>query len=217
VSLVLVTYALSAVATGLAWAVAWQRAEHRPIALLLTGGLAFDLARRALSLLALAPGHALVGAGPLHGWYRVAGHTHAAIFLAWPAALAGASLRVFLRRQAWPIAFVWGVTCVGMAASYPLTRGAVLARVYTAAELAAIMVGVGAVAMWVPRREAPEPAHIALALVFVAEIVALVAGPWRFNLFGAWPLAQLAYASIFSVLVVFQGGWLWFRTSSHAP
>jgi hypothetical protein len=184
---------------------------------LLAGGLAVDVVKPGLFVLALAPGHALAGAGPLQGWYRVAGHVHAALFLAWPAALAGTSLHVFLRRPAWPAAAVWAVVSAALAAAYPLTRGAVLARVYTAAELASVMVGVGAVATWAPRREAPTPAHVVVALVLVAEIVAIVAGPWRFNLFGAWPLAQLAYATIFGVLVVLQGGLLWIRSSSRAP
>jgi len=213
---VLLSYASSIAATGLAWAVAWRRPGHRPVALLLTAGLAFDVARRALYLHAVAPGHEAAGAGPLEGWYRVAGHVHAALFIAWPAALAGAALRIFTARPAWPAACAWGVVSTALAAAYPITRGAVLARVFLAAELSALLVAIGAIAAWMPRRRAPAPEHVALALVLVAEVAAIVVGPWKLNVFGTWPLAQVAYATIFGVLVVLQGGVLWARMSSSS-
>lgn len=48
-------YLLTAAMTILAWIVARRRPEHRPVALVLTLGLAFNLARAALLTWALPP------------------------------------------------------------------------------------------------------------------------------------------------------------------
>jgi hypothetical protein len=76
--LVLVAYVLTVVAGALAWWIARLRAEHLPVALLLTVGLACDLTRRSLHVLCLAPAHLRLGTGPLEGWSRAAGHVAAA-------------------------------------------------------------------------------------------------------------------------------------------
>jgi hypothetical protein len=206
VNLVLFTYASSVVATGLAWALAWRRAEHRPVALLLTLGLATDLLRRALYLHVLVPGYQAAGGAALTGWYRVAGNLDAATFLVWPAAIAGASVRVYLGRRPVMVVVAWAVVGAALAACYPVARGALLARVFLVAELAALLVATGSIVTWARRRRVPDVQHVSVALVVAAELCAVVAGPWKVDLFGAWPLAQLGYAALYVVLIVLQGG-----------
>lgn len=55
----------------------------------------------------------------------------------------------------------------------------VLARRYLAAELAALVVSVGAIATWIRARRASELQHVSVALVVAAELVIAFAGPWR--------------------------------------
>lgn len=215
-NLVLLTYALSAVATGLAWAVAWRRADHRPVALLLTLGLAADVLRRALYLYVLLPGYQAAGSGPLTGWYRVAGNLDAAAFLVWPAAIAGASVRVCLGRRPVLVVAAWAVASAALAACYPVARGASLARVFLVAELAALLVATEAIVTWVRRGHAPGVQHVSVALVVAAELCAVIAGPWKVDLFGAWSLAQLGYAALYVVLIVLQGGSGWFRSPTSS-
>jgi hypothetical protein len=214
-----VAYALAVVAVALAWALARRRAEHRPIAALLTVGLVADVCRRALAVLILDPTHARLGSAPFTGWPRVAGHAGEALFLAWPAAIAAAAIAVFhlgtpeaKRRGHLAIAAVYGAALLALVVTYPITRGDTLVRCYLAANLAAIVVGIGATGTWISARRLPEVQHFAIALVVVAELVSAVAGPWRLDLFGSWSLAQVSYALLLGVLIALQGGLLWIST-----
>src|SRR5258705_458631 len=99
--LVPLTYALSLCATALAWVVARRRAEHRPIALLMTAGLASDVARRLLYVHALVPGYARAAGGPLTGWARITAHVDNAFFLVWFAAFTAAAMAIFIKRRPW--------------------------------------------------------------------------------------------------------------------
>jgi hypothetical protein len=213
-------YALALVAAALAWALARRRAEHRPIAALLTVGLVADVCRRVLAVLVLNPAHARLGAAPFTGWPRVAGHVGEALFLAWPAAIAAAALTVFhlgtpeaKRRAHLAVLGVYVAALLALVVTYPITRGDTLVRCYLAANLAAIVAGIGAIGTWVSARRLPEAHHFALALVVMAELVSAVAGPWRADLFGSWSLAQVSYALLLGVLIALQGGLLWISTS----
>lgn len=84
----LVAFALSILACALAWALVRRRPEHRPVALLLTLGLFADIVRQALAVYAIGPARASSGGAPLTGWARAAGHLDAALFTAYPAAMA---------------------------------------------------------------------------------------------------------------------------------
>lgn len=218
--LVRVAYFLTLVAVALAWVLARPRTEHRPIAALLTVSLVADVCRRALAVLILDPTHARLGSAPFTGWPRLAGHLGEALFLAWPAAIAAAALAVFhvgspeakMRRHL-AVLGVYGAALVALVVTYPITRGALLIRCYLAANLAAIVVGIGAIGTWISARRSPEAQHFALALVVMAELVSVVAGPWRVNLFGSWSLAQVSYALLLGVLIALQGGLLWISTS----
>jgi hypothetical protein len=99
-------YVLSITATILAWSLAGRRGGHRSVAYLLTCGLVLDVARRALRTLVLAPGYATLSGAPSTAWLRVAFHAEEAMFIAGPAAMAAASLAVFLRKSPWPVALL---------------------------------------------------------------------------------------------------------------
>jgi hypothetical protein len=221
-------FALSACAAGLAWATTRRRAAHRPVALLLTVGLASDIARQALADLVLNPARARFGAAPWEGWARVAGHAGEALFLAWPAALAASALVTFstmdetdFAPRHWRtahkllvgVAAAWLLAVVALVVTYPITRGGILARCYLAAELGAIVVGIGSIATWIPARRVPEVRHVVIALVIAAELTSALVGPWRVNVFGSWVLAQVIHALLFALLTVLQGGVLWISSS----
>jgi hypothetical protein len=220
---VVVAYAFTVGAAALAWMIARRRVEHRSFALLLSIGLAVDVARYGVRVL-LAP---LLGAAPLEGWARAAGHVDEALFLAWPASLAAASLVTFVAepnddlehqrrtvRVLASVAATWLLAVVALVVTYPITRGGILARYYLAAELGAIVVGIGSIATWIPARRAPEIWHVSIALVVVAEFVDAIVGPWRVGIFGSWSLGQLVHALLCALLIVLQGGLLWMLSSS---
>src|SRR5580692_3031660 len=98
----LAIYVLEVIAIGLAWALVRQRREHLPVAVLLSVGLASDLAVLGIRgpILAAVAAHGVDV--PWTGTARVAGHFSDAATLAWPAALVGAALVAFLRRKVWP-------------------------------------------------------------------------------------------------------------------
>jgi hypothetical protein len=210
-------YLLSLGAVILAWLLARRRLAHRPVALLLMIGLAGDAFRRALRVAVLAPARAALAGAPYMGAPRLAFHAEQALFLAWLASLVAAAIQTFAAESAKPrrglILAIWAATVLTLTLTYPATRGPVLARCYLAAELTAILISGAAIVNWVPRRRSPELHHLAIALVVAAECVSALAGPWRTNLFGSWPLAQVVYAALFGSLIVLQGGALWLMSS----
>jgi hypothetical protein len=208
--LVPVTYALSALATALAWVVARRRAEHRPIALLLTLGLASDAVRRLLFVYAIGPGYVVAAGGPLTGAARGAFHVEQALFLAWPAAFTAAALAIFLKRRPWLVAGAWALMSGAVIVAYPTIRGASLQRVYLGVQAVSLAASCGFLLAWFRSADrGVAVAHGCIALVLVTELVSLMIGPWRADLFTAWPIAQGSYAVVFLSLILMQGGALW--------
>jgi hypothetical protein len=208
--LVPLTYALSLCATALAWFVARRRAEHRPIALLMSAGLASDVARRLLYVHALVPGYARAAGGPLTGWARVAGHAEEALFLSWFVAFTAAAMAIFTKRRPWAIFAVWTVVCIVLSATYPTTRGYLLQRVYLGIDGVSLAASGWFLVAWL---RSTKPAfglrHACVIVVLSTELFSLMVGPWRADLFTAWPLAQAGYAVVFLMLIVMQGSALW--------
>jgi hypothetical protein len=206
-------YALSALATALAWLVARRLPEHRPIAMLLTLGLASDVVRRQLRIAIIAPGYARAAGAALTGGARVAFHVSEALYFAWLAALIAASLRLFIlpRRPLWPVAATWSATVVALVLTYPTTRGALLQRVYLGGQGVTVALSWGFVLAWFRSRErAPVTfAQSCLVLLLMTELMQLFIGPWIEDAYTTWPVAQLFYTTIFGFLVLLQGGVLW--------
>jgi len=117
------------------------------------------------------------------------------------------------------VAAIWALASIALALGYPAIRGATLARCYTAAELASLLVGVGCLVSWLPhRRERPPGLHTTVVMLLIAVgLTGLVKGAWRFGIFDTWALAQIGYAVTYAVIIILEGGVLWIKPSSLPP
>jgi len=210
-------YALSALATALAWMLARRRAEHRPVAVLLTVGLGADVAQRTLRTFYLGAVTQRLGADiPWTGLARLAATFFHALFLAWPAALLGAALVVFLRRGAWPAGAAYAAGIAWIVVVHPIAGNGSLAQALTAAQLAAVLASLGCGLTWYlrPTTEPTSTAQAALALIIGVELTTL-AFAWRTGIFANWHLSQAIYVVMYAVLTILQGGFVW--QSSRSP
>jgi hypothetical protein len=202
-------YILMAGATVAAVAIARRRREHWSIALVLLGVLGSHLLR-----LAIAPHiHRPPDGAPLTGAARSFGHIAQALYLVDPLAIAGGSVCVFLGRRPWPLLAAWAALTLGLVLSYPLSRGAVLRQVYLVVELGALVVAIGAAAMWARRWQPLETHHRAMAFIIGTDFVIVVFGPWRYPLGVRWDLALTAELILFATLILYQVGVLWRKPS----
>lgn len=213
--LVGMTYAGAVVASTLAWDASRDRPAHRPVAALLTFGLAADAARRALRSFVLAPAYAALNGAPATGMVRAVAHLDQALFLGYPAALAAVTLWIFVKRRPWPVLVGYMLTEIGLVATYPALRRQV-PTIYLGFQLACLTVAVGSLIHWmIFRKNPPTVPHWTVALMVVVEIAIVAAGPWRLGLFLKWDLAQMAYCMLYMMLIVIQWGWSWtIRNSS---
>jgi hypothetical protein len=215
--MIVALYLLSAVATALAWALAQRKAEHRPIAYLLTAGLGADVARRILRTLYLGAEIKRLGPDvPWTGWPRVAATTSHALFLAWPASLASAALVVFLRRHAWPPFAVYVAAVAAIVVFHPIAGNGSLGRAFTAAQLASVAVSIGCGLTWYlgPSKPPTSTAQTALSLIVGVELTT-IAFAWRRGIFTDWHLTQAVYVVLYAVLIIMQGGLVW--QSNRSP
>jgi hypothetical protein len=201
----LVTFAASVV---LAWGLTWKRPEHRPVALLLSVGLAADVGRHVYDLAVLGPLRDSLGVEvPWTGWARVAALVAHALTLVWPAAIVAAVLVVFAGRKPWVAIIGWVAVLAVLAVAHPLAESQ--ARALSAVQILAVVISAGIVIAWYLRSTKPSgSARLALALIVSAETISLF-GAWRVGLFDRWPVSQLLYLALFGVLVVAQGRFLW--------
>jgi hypothetical protein len=213
---ILFSYVLSALATVLAWAVCKGRAEHRPVATLLTFGLASDLVQRALKAHLLTPGYAALGRAPATGWLLVARDVDHSLFLAWPAGLAAMVLWVYLKRRPWPILLGYAAAVlVIVVLGYPEIRGEQLRSPFLGFQLACLTLAIGAFLHWIAfRKDPPSATHWMAILMVGTEAVGIIAGPWRLGLFTSWNLAQIGYCIQYTALSAIQGVLLWMMPSS---
>jgi hypothetical protein len=200
--------------------------QYRPVTGFLVTTTIANAARLAIIAYVLAPARATMRAAgldpalvPFTGWAEAACDVELALFLLWPAGIAALSIAVFLRRRPWAVAAIWALASIANAVSYPALRGATLARCYTAAELASLLVGVGCIVSWLPhRRERLPGLHTTVVMLLIAVgLTGLVKGPWRFGIFDTWALAQIGYAVTYAVIMVLEGGVLWIKPSSLPP
>lgn len=193
----------------LAARLARTRAEHRPIAALLAAAAAADIAAWALAALVLAPARAELGAAPYQGAARMAFHGTQATFLLWPAGLAACASAVWLPRARGAVAgvgAVYGLSCAGVVLAYPALRGAALAQVYLAAQLAAAVVVVGAGVAWWRRRARPTFSDGSMLLLGAYHVAVLVASRAPFT---GWDLTAGVLVVMYSALAGMHGERLW--------
>jgi hypothetical protein len=211
-------YAFGIAAVVLAWAVAMRRPSHRPIAWALSAGLAANMAQAVLLGRVLPPPNFDPSTPPFEGTLRWAVYVERALFIAWPALLAGVALRLLARRAAWPVAVGYVAAVIFLAVSYPWTRFDTLRRALLIIDLCALAVEIVSLAAWHFRTWRRERADIAttIAIVLIAgHFATVVAGPYRLGLFGeAWKLAQLVYFMNFATVTLLQlGALIWPQTS----
>lgn len=202
----LAAYLLLFLATCSALALYRRRADYLVPAAFLSAVLLASLTR-----LAIAP-H--IGVGPAGMAFF---HLEESLFIMEPAGIAAAAVAVFWRPlAALAIAPAWFLACAALATSGPLDE-VQLARVYLAAEDAAVCVGYGALVTsairWVESPKAPTKREaylrvlprLSVALILGTELVSLLWGPWRHGLFTRWDLAQVAQIGLYGLLAVLQG------------
>lgn len=213
--LVPILYGLSAVATASAWALYMRTREHLSVAVLLSTGLASDLAIKALRDLYLNDITARLGVNaPWFGWPRIAGHMTDALSMAWPAAIAGAAYLAFLQRRPWPVVAAYTLTMAGLVIVHPIAGDGSLGRALTAVELVSVMVALGCAATWYQRSgERTTSAQACMVVVICTELASL-AGSWRLGVLTDWHFTQIAYLAGFVVLIAMQWSWSWLNPSS---
>ena len=200
----------SAAAVVLAWALTQRRREHRPIALLLSAGLALDAAQLALDARVLAPLRAELGvAVPWTGWARVAGHLADALWLGWGACLVAAALVVFAGRKPWPALAGWAGVVAALVVVHPVAGDGSQARALSAAAALWAVVSVGLLVAWYRRAtKPPTSAQFALAMIVTVEPITLSATWWA-GLLEHWALVQVSALLLFGALILQQGRLLW--------
>lgn len=203
-------YLLAITLVALAHHAAGVRRHLRPVAWLLSAGLAIDLVRRACRVWVLEPAAASLGAAPLSGAPRVVGHLSQGLFLAWGAGVLATCWKVFADRW-WKAAvgiwgLVWGVAVIG----YPTIRGGVLAQVYRGWVILVVGLSAVAVGVFVKKRSRPRQEHAA-ALWILAIEAALLLGPYlSSDPYRTWWTAKVAVAAMYIGLIpIFLWGSLW--------
>ena len=210
--LLLATFALQLVAAILAVFVARKRTDHFPVAVFLLGMFVAAAIRWVLLTWYVQPCRASYPGIPLTGAAVRAAHADTALFLGWPAGIAGMAVRVYMKRRPWIVLAVWAAASIAIAAAYPLTRGDVLRKCYLAAELAALLVSFGSIGMWARHRESVTLPRACVLLIVLFELATLL-GPWIGDPFRDWYKAQILYCMLDGGLVALQGGSSWLRSS----
>jgi hypothetical protein len=198
------------IVTAMAWALAVKRREHRPIAVLFSLGLGGELAIQAYDATVLEPLRAGLGVDvPWTGWARAAALLSHAIVLTWPAALVGAALVVFAGRRPWPAVVGWVLAVALFAVTHPIAGDGTLAAALTAAQAVSVAAAAAVCLTWLLWRTTPAmSAQYTLLMIVIAESISLL-GAWRVDLFGAWPVSQVAYLVMFGSVALVQGRFLW--------
>lgn len=202
-------HVLHAAAVLLAWGCVRRVPTYRPVALTLSVALGAELTREALTSWVLPPPPTSPDtARPLDGALRWAIYVDRAMFTAWPAALAACAVRVLAERRAWPVAIAYAGIVVALAGSYPIARWGTLRLWYLAIDIAASLIGFGSFVSWLGRHWGKKRADLAViitALMVSTHLVAVLAGPYRFGLFGSeWYLIQLAYVLLLSLVILLE-------------
>lgn len=177
----------------------------RPLFPLITFALVNDLVTRGLEeALDLAP---KVAKHPFKGVYRALYHAHDAVQTAWPFAVAGLALWIFLpaRRKLTVDVLLgtWiGLAC-GMVVVYPMTSVAI-ARMNLGVELAVVAITAGC-AFWTWSRTRWGGIHTATLLLAGGEMVIAIVGPYATDPFNSWEVARAIYFCEFVGVAIWLG------------
>jgi hypothetical protein len=184
------------------------------------------------------PAQGIAPLAPLTGWARVAAHVDHALLLGWSAALAACAVAVFAvpieqmsvviytgtqverthryDSPRWEVAITiataWFVMVAALVLTYPESR--VLHRqAYLMADLLAIGVGLAAFVTWLRQRDRAEGmpvTKICMLLIICLDAVAPLGPHLAPGFYSGWDRALGAYVVLYGLLVLIQGGTLWF-------
>jgi hypothetical protein len=208
ISAILIALVLSVV---LAWVVASARPEHRPISILLSIGLADELAERSVAIAVLDPLRFDAQ------WASAARLLTDAVTLVWPAAILATALVVYVGRKPWAAIAGWAMVVGILGAMHHVVADHAHEHALALAHASAVA---GAAAMgvaWYRRTKtrATTSQH-ALAFVIAAEVVSLF-GAWRIGVVDGWLVSQVLYLIMFGALIALQGRLVWDSSrSQHA-
>jgi hypothetical protein len=197
---------LVGVSAIMAWALAQRRSDHRPIAWLLSVGFFGDAMQWALSVHVIAPLRTALGEGPWTGWADVAGCIVDAVWLAWPAAVLGAAIKVYTNWSTWLALAGWALA-LAATRSIDAEPGGVL----TAAQATAAAISVAIATAWLRRCRTAEPispARAVLTFLIAHELVSLLAARWV-GPFARWHVLQGSILLVLAVVIALQGRSLW--------
>jgi hypothetical protein len=202
-------FAMYVGAAVLAWILTAKRPEHRPVALLLSLGLAVEVLQLVLEVGVLAPLRASLGVqAPWTGWAAVVGLMAKGVWAIWPAALA-ATVLVAFGRKPWLAIVGWACTMIVFAVVHPIAGDGSEARVLAVVEVLFVAISAGVLVAWYSKPSRPmNSAQFALTMIVATELVSLL-GAWRVGLFEQWPVSQMLYLVLFGVLILTQGRALW--------
>jgi hypothetical protein len=179
---------------------------YAPIAVLLTWLTASNMLRAAMQLMVLRPARAILGPDlPYDGPSRLIYFAELSIRNAWPFALLGAALLVFLGRTPWIALLGWIAASVALCWLYPELRREPQARVeaWIAAACWAATIAVGWWGHFVKRSDRP-PCYIPMALMLAAQAsVTLVV---RFGSYPQddWTIARIVQGTVYAGLLAYQ-------------
>lgn len=202
---------------ALAWRYAGARAPHRAVAALLTLDLLTSVVRQGLALLN-APAYEAAHGAPLVGAARLNFHLDEALYLTGPAGLAAVAAVVFLeesarKRAVRVVVGTWILVSAVLAASYPVIRRDLLARVYLVVELVTIAT-VGA-AWWSAWRRRVMPSLVEGSVMVLAATKFGAALYWSPFARG-WDWQMIANMTGYSALLVLHCGEVWGLRSSQS-
>lgn len=193
---------VAAAASGVA--LARRRKEHRPAAVALVVLAVLAIAGEPL-LRALPPAGADI---PRRLWPLV--YLDGARVLATVSVVPALALAVAgSRRGVAVVVGLWLAGSAALAALYPspAVRGAELARLYLAGDLAGLFTAIAALAWWARLRRWPGSAHAVAIGLIVLDIATLVTpfSPWHGAIFGPdYDVTQVEMLSVFAVICAAQ-------------
>jgi hypothetical protein len=194
-------YLFAFAVVGLARHAARLYRPFRPIARLLTMGLAIDLLRRVAREAVVGPALDAAKGLPLAGWERWVAHASQALFLGWGAAVLATVALVFLGWSYRNVLLLWGAAVLRAALGYPELRGALLMRFYGWWTLLVVLASGACVVRFAMKRVRPRQEHAAALWILLVE-ASLLAGPYLGgDVVALWWTAKIAYAVMYIGLI----------------
>lgn len=199
---------LVAACAVVAWLLILRRGttSYAPVALLLTWGAAFTIARAWIQISVLAPARAALPhdapyVGDTLPWY----YAEIALRLTWPFAILAVCVWMYLRRSPWWLALLWSACAAALAGAYPELRrrpqGLVEASIASACWIAS-----AATVWWGHRRRRIDPpgCYVPTAMILGAQLAVILIVQWLGRDDEEWSIARAIQGVVYAVLLGYQ-------------